>query len=529
MKKTLFILLAFISLNAFAQQMSFFTPTTYRGAFEPSPVPMWTDSWTNWDPQYTIYPTPTDTISDSITTNTTWTNTKTYLVQGPLYVKANLTIQPGTVVLFDKSAAGSALIITTKGKLFADGQVNPGPIPNLINPIVFASSAVPGQRTIGDWGGIVILGEAKNNLPANAASGNPAGIGFIEGLPTSTNTQYGGNNDLDTSGVLKYVRIEFGGYAYQPDKEINGLTFGSVGSGTLVDYVQVSFTNDDAFEWFGGTVNAKHLVSYRNLDDDMDCDFGYRGNVQFVLIVRDPLIADQSSGSTSEGFECDNDGAGSNNTPKTAAVFSNVTAVGPLRGNTQSTIDPKHQRALRLRRNSEMKIFNSVFMDFKRGLHIDGMSTEANAQLGTLKFRYNTIAGCYEKYMVPSVNNWDIRTWFTSNLNDTSTTTSTLLVSPYNYIGGDYRPAPNSVLLSGASFSDVELGSLGLNEFGINDNFYPNPVGDIVNFKTNGLIVDLNGKLVTKVEKGDNFVGYLETGVYIYKNELGQTYKFLKQ
>ncbi len=84
------------------------------------------------------------------------------------------------------------------------------------------------------------------------------------------------NNDEDTSGVLRYIRIEFGGYAYQPDKEINGITFGSVGRGTVVDYVQVSFANDDAFEWFGGTVNCKHIVSYRNLDDDFDTDFGYR-------------------------------------------------------------------------------------------------------------------------------------------------------------------------------------------------------------------------------------------------------------
>jgi hypothetical protein len=520
--KKLLLFFSLFTTTLFSQQLNFFTPTTYRGAFDSAPTPMWTDGWANFDPQYTVYPTPTDVVSDSITTNTTWTSNKTYLVQGPLYVKANLTIQPGTIVLFDKSTAGSALIVTTKGKLFAEGLVN--------NPIVFTSNAVTGQRNIGDWGGIVLLGEAKNNLPANAASGTPAGIGFIEGLPTSTNTQYGGNNDLDISGILKYIRIEFGGYAYQPDKEINGITFGSVGSGTVVDFIQVSFTNDDAFEWFGGTVNAKHLVSYRNLDDDMDCDFGYRGNVQFALIVRDPQIADQSAGSTSEGFECDNDGSGSNNNPKTAATFSNVTAIGPLRGNTQSTIDPKHQRALRLRRNAEMKIFNSVFTDFRRGLHIDGASTEANAQLGTLKFKYNTIAGCYEKYMIPSVNNWNIRTWFLANSNDTSITTSTLLVSPYNYIGGDYRPSPNSVLLSGASFSDVELGSqsIGMDEFVSFGDFYPNPVNDVAVFPSNGVILDLTGRVVIKIVKGENFVGSLNTGVYVYKSELGTSYRLVK-
>jgi hypothetical protein len=126
------------------------------------------------------------------------------------------------------------------------------------------------------------LGKAANNLSN--------GLGMIEGLPAGPDTEYGGGtspDDNDNSGILKYIRIEFGGYAYQVDKEINGLTMGSVGRNTVIDYVQTSFVNDDAFEWFGGTVNAKHLVSYRNLDDDLDCDFGFRGSVQYALIVRD--------------------------------------------------------------------------------------------------------------------------------------------------------------------------------------------------------------------------------------------------
>jgi hypothetical protein len=446
--KKLALLFGF-SFTALLAQTTFWTPTVHRGAFEPAPALMWTDSWTNWDPQSTIYPAPTDVVSDSIILNTTWTSSKTYLVQGPLYVKANLTIQPGTVVLFDKTAAGSALIVTNKGRLFADGQEN--------SPIIFASNAIPGQRSIGDWGGIVLLGEAKNNLPANTASGTPAGIGYIEGLPTSKNTQYGGNNDEDTSGVLRYIRIEFAGYAYQPDKEINGITFGSVGRGTLVDYVQVSFANDDAFEWFGGTINCKHLVSYRNLDDDMDCDFGYRGKVQFALIVRDPFIADQSSGSTSEGFECDNDGSGSNNGPKTAATFSNVTAIGPLRGDLQATVDPKFRRALRLRRNSEMKIFNSVFIDFKDGIHIDGTSTETNALQSRLVFQNNLIAGCSGKFILRGTNpSFDAGAWyFTSN--DTLAVSTGLFTTPYSYLQPDYRPSATSGLDTGASFTDTNL------------------------------------------------------------------------
>ncbi len=428
-----------------------FTATAFRGAFAPAPVAMWTDSWTNFDPANTIYPNTTVTVSANITVDTRWTANNTYLLSGPIYVNNNatLTIEPGTVIRGNKAVAGSALVITKGAKLIANGTKNA--------PIVFTSSGGVGNRAIGDWGGIVILGKAANNLPANATAGTAAGIGNIEGLPVSADSEYGGGatpNDNDNSGILKYVRIEFGGYAYQIDKEINGLTMGSVGRNTVIDYVQTSYTNDDSFEWFGGTVNAKHLVAYRGLDDDMDCDFGYRGQIQYVLIVRDPAIADQSSGSTSEGFECDNDGSGSTNSPKTAATFSNVTAVGPLRGNVNATIDPKHERALRLRRNSEMKIHNSIFMDFKKGLFIDGATTEAQATNGNLLFKNNILAGYRPNNgFFKTSATFDIKTFFATNANDSLTSSANILTTPYNYTAPDYRPAVGSLALTGAAFT----------------------------------------------------------------------------
>ncbi len=428
-----------------------FTATSFRGAFAPAPVAMWTDSWTNFDPANTIYPNTTVTVSANITVDTRWTANNTYLLSGPIYVNNNatLTIEPGTVIRGNKAVAGSALVITKGAKLIANGTKNA--------PIVFTSSGGVGNRAIGDWGGIVILGKAANNLPANATAGTAAGIGNIEGLPVSADSEYGGGatpNDNDNSGILKYVRIEFGGYAYQIDKEINGLTMGSVGRNTVIDYVQTSYTNDDSFEWFGGTVNAKHLVAYRGLDDDMDCDFGYRGQIQYVLIVRDPAIADQSSGSTSEGFECDNDGSGSTNSPKTAATFSNVTAIGPLRGNVTSTIDPKHERALRLRRNSEMKIHNSIFMDFKKGLFIDGATTEAQATGGNLLFKNNILAGYRPNNgFFKTSASFDIKTFFATNANDSLTSSANILTTPYNYTAPDYRPAVGSLALTGAAFT----------------------------------------------------------------------------
>jgi hypothetical protein len=452
MKKFLLFIGLLSASASFAQLNWKFEPTDYRGAFAPAPTPMWTNGWTNFDPQTTVYPAPTVTVSANITANTTWSSTSVYLLSGPIYVtnNATLTIQPGTVIRGNAAVAGSALIITKGAKIIADGT--------LAQPIVFTSSAAPGSRAIGDWGGIVVLGKASNNLPANATAGTPAGIGNIEGLPVSANSEFGGGatpDDNDYSGILRYIRLEFGGYAYQIDKEINGFTFGSVGAATVAEYLQTSFVNDDAFEWFGGTMNAKYLVAYRCLDDDMDCDFGYRGKVQFGLIVRDPNIADQSSGSTSEGFECDNDGAGSTNTPKTAAMFSNFTAIGPLRGNPSATINSKFERALRLRRNSEMKILNSIFMDWKRGLHIDGTASEARAGEDALRFRNNIIAGCQPSNKIVTTSaTFNTKKYVADNMNDTLISAAGILVNPYNYTAPDYRPAAGSIALTNADFND---------------------------------------------------------------------------
>ena len=158
--------------------------------------------------------------------------------------------------------------------------------------------------------------------------------------------------------ILKYVRIEFPGIAFQPDKEINGLTMGGVGSGTTIDYVQVSFSGDDSYEWFGGAVNAKHLIAFRGWDDDFDTDYGYRGMVQYAVSLRDPAVADAGSGSNS--FESDNDAAGSEETPYTQALFSNVSSFGPL-VTPATTINPNYKRAMHLRRNTKLNIYNSAF------------------------------------------------------------------------------------------------------------------------------------------------------------------------
>lgn len=427
---------------------------TYRGAFAPAPAIMWTEGWCEWNPQSKIYPATTDTISANITTNTTWTSNKTYLLNGLIYVTngATLTIQPGTVVRGNASlSGGTALIITKDAKINAQGTAEA--------PIVFTSSRDTGARATGDWGGVIILGRAATN--------RPGGVANIEGIATSSNTEYGGGatpNDNDNSGKLSYVRIEYGGYIFATDQEINGLTMGAVGRGTQIDHIQTSFINDDAFEWFGGAVNCSYLVAYRCIDDNWDTDFGYSGSVQFALGVRDPNFSDQSSGSTSEGFESDNDGTGSTNTPITKGLFTNVTEIGPYRG-TVGTSAPsgtfKFRRAARIRRNSRLKVFNSIFTDYPYGVFIDGASNRANLQTGNGKFKNNLIAGMF-RAVEPGTASALTDSIFNASIwkNDSLATTANVLTTPYNYFAPDYRPGSNPLSTTGAAFTDTAFNGL---------------------------------------------------------------------
>lgn len=310
-----------------------------------------------------------------------------YTLKGWVYIcdGAELTIELGTVIKGDK-ATKAALIVERGGKLIAQGTADA--------PIVFTSAQAAGQRRPGDWGGVIICGKAKNNQ----------GEMQIEGGPR---TKHGGNDDADNSGVLSFVRIEFAGYPFKADQEINGLTLGSVGSGTKIDHVQVSYSNDDSFEWFGGAVNCKYLVAYKGWDDDFDTDNGFSGKVQFGLSVRDPKIADQSQ---SNGFESDNCADGAQVPPYTTATFSNITFVGPKSAadfkNESSYITAgdyfpnngsglgKFQAAMQIRRSSRLNCVNSVVTDWPIGLIVDGEkgNTPAQAEAGNLRLQNIFIA-----------------------------------------------------------------------------------------------------------------------------------------
>jgi hypothetical protein len=320
----------------------------------------------------------------------------TYELKGWVYIAdgAQLTIEPGTIIKGDKQTQAT-VIAEPGGKLIAQGTAT--------SPIVFTSEQAKGSRKPGDWGGVILCGKAPNN---NGVLGQQ-----IEGGPR---TKHGGTDAADNSGVLEYVRIEFAGYPFQKDQEINGLTLGSVGSGTKIDHVQVSYSNDDSYEWFGGTVNCDHLIAFRGWDDDFDTDNGFSGKVSYGLSVRDSKIADASQ---SNGFESDNNASGDAVEPYTTAQFSYMTLLGPKTFDANFTnaadyitgggMNPgngssmgKFQAAMHIRRNSRLNCTNSVFIGWPIGIILDnekgdtqGAATKGLLKLNNLYFAGMTIVG----------------------------------------------------------------------------------------------------------------------------------------
>lgn len=389
--------------------------------------------------------------NNNITSNVTLYSNVRYILKGFVYVKepAILTIQPGTVIYGDKTTTGT-LIIERGAKIIADGTAQ--------HPIIFTSRLPAGQRGPGDWGGIILLGRAKINTVSGADTM------AIEGLPPYVQPAYfGGNNDNDNSGILRYVRIEFPGINLTgtSGNEINGLTMGGVGKGTIIEYVQVSYCGDDAFEWFGGTVNGRYLIAYKNVDDDFDQDNGFRGKLQFLLGVRDSNIADVSG---SNGYEIDNNANNpfNYNTPRTQSFSSNVTIVGPKR-DTGTVVNPNFKRAMHLRRNMLSSFYNSIYMGYPDAILFDGIGV-SNACLGdTIQIRNCVFAGCPGgfKKTTDASPSFNPTNWInTSSFQNTVYTLNSQvqLTNPYGYENNaNFLPLPGSPVLTGASFSNPNL------------------------------------------------------------------------
>lgn len=431
----------------------------------------------------------TITLQGRISADTVLRKENTYILKGKVYMVNNktMTIQPGTTIKGELNGTEvSALIITRGAKIVAEGTA--------AEPIVFTSGSANPRP--GDWGGVLVLGKASINTSytADPAATYPNNTGVLLGQGTfqiegGVDNTWGDGvcgggttpNDADSSGVLRYVRIEYAGYAAIPDKETNSLTLGAVGNKTKIEYVQVTYAKDDAYEWFGGTVNCRYLVAYRTQDDDFDTDNGFSGTVQFGLVVRDSNIADVSN---SEAFESDNNSSGGTVVPQTKAIFSNITAIGP-RANLNNVGNNYYLAGAQIRRNSSISIFNSVLMGWPRGLLIDastGTPTDNNITSGGLVVKNTIISGSGNnpnfaawapvKYSASSTaptgaNDASITDWFLTAANGNRiivTNDSVGYTRPFDYINPDFTPfgAPNVLgkpnpIINGYSFTDAKL------------------------------------------------------------------------
>ncbi|MBR9919463.1 MAG: carboxypeptidase regulatory-like domain-containing protein [Bacteroidetes bacterium] len=346
-------------LGAGSTEPATFMDVDFKGAVDPASTPWYAD-WSFYDNLINgtlesdalttgTVETWTDADMQAAGNDVMWTNDKTYVLDGFVFVNdgQSLTIQEGTVVQ-GKSGEGddaSALIIARGGTIMAEGTKD--------DPIVFTYEGDAGNSSAqlrGQWGGLIVLGKATlNSTPGETA---------IEGLPTGEpRGLYGGSEDDDNSGVIRYVSIRHGGTNIGADNEINGLTLGGVGRGTTIEYVEIVANKDDGIEWFGGTVNAKYLISAFCADDALDYDEGYLGENQFVIVHQDADVDAADRGGEHDGGTDPETG-----TPFATPVFFNVTSIG----NPDS-------RTLTFRDNAGGEYHNSIFVNYSRGIDIEDL------------------------------------------------------------------------------------------------------------------------------------------------------------
>ena len=584
MKKITFLSVAV----AVASQLNgqFIQLVNHVGALSSDASQDWTKGWAEWNPKQASYgiATETTTLNDAsgiknITGTVTLDASKVYLLTSTCVVRSGgkLIIPAGTVI---RGAAD----LTATPKLYATLVVERGGMIEVngttSSPVVMTSNKAAGSRDRGDWGGLVLCGKAVNNQSVDAQL-----EGFNNVAVDNTLGKFGGTDDADNSGVVKYVRIEFAGLAFEPNKEVNSFTMGSVGSKTEIEGVQCSFGNDDGFEWFGGTVNCKKLISYKITDDDFDTDFGYRGAVQFGIAVRDTAYFDlswnaPSGASTSETFESDNDAACSGKMPLTSAVFSNITCVGPVPldktyNDLTTTQKGAFRRGARIRRNSRLSIVNSVFMGYRNFIMFDGDSVLIASGVKSSTFsetsnvlRNNFIAntsaaaaagvtntGLVEvdsKNTPAAMDAWLRDAKNSNKIDDVNYASGAILVDPKNATAPDFRPVAASKINTLANYDAAIFTKYGkfssVNTVGnvVVTNAYPVPATDNVNVELYAVasenvavsISDISGKVVKSLGNqslvaGGNMitasVSDLNNGLYflnVVSNGSKTTYRF---
>lgn len=423
-------------------------------------------------------------VSSDIGTDTTWVNTNEYVLTTAIFVTnaATLTIQPGTVVrgyrdgtviIGTNPPAPGTLIISRGSKLIAKGTptqpivmtttndntyLGPNPTSMTGSPPWNVANNNRGRQ----WGGLILLGRtylAYEDVPG------PTGTRFvqIEGLqPYGFKSEYGGNDDDDNSGELEFISIRYGGFVIGANNEVNGLTMGAVGRNTKIRHIEVMNNVDDAFEWFGGTVDCKYLLAWNCTDDQFDWDEGYRGRLQFLMAIHGAITIGPSSPEVSDrGFECDGANVDNAAMPHSCPTIYNATIIGLGRNSTNLRNSLCHMRDA-----SAGRIYNSMFLDFGGAAGIiQGSVTEAipSSARFTLSNYYNSAYYTHTVEAGARMLEWKNNLWwnFTSNFFVGAVRGSTNQMTPY--VEAAYRGEPH---LAYPAFSDVTLSNIYLGHTG---------------------------------------------------------------
>ena len=408
----------------------------------------WTRGWTNYKPAEADYPATNADLSGVINSNTILSKKNCYLLKGFVYVtnNATLTIEPGTIIRGDKNSR-AVLIICKGSKISALGTE--------AEPIVFTSNQAKADRNPGDWGGIMILGSSTIN--------NINGTSIAEGIANPKLGAYGGTDQEDDSGVMRYVRIEFPGFKYvNNEKEHNGLTMCGAGGKTKIEFIQISFSKDDSFEWFGGTNNCNNLISFKAQDDDFDVTNGYSGTLQFGIAVRN-LSFKESTGSSCIESDSYNKGeeATYNGNLLTKCVISNFTMISPLPTKEQILTNVvQNKYAVSIRSNAQIWVYNSLMIGFQYGFYVAGSESESYLEDNSIKLKNNFVIGAIQPIKAEvetkiDLNSWFVRKEFTNTffkIYDKS-----IIKDPFNQTIPVLVPVAGSFLYKSAAFKDLKI------------------------------------------------------------------------
>lgn len=334
----------------------------------------WMNNWTNFKPAAVEYNEATNIIAGTIDKDTKLYKRNTYQLVGIVYVTNNaiLTIEPGTIIRGDEKTCGT-LVITNGAKIMAEGLET--------DPIIFTSNKENTERKPGDWGGIIILGKAPINK-----------LGGIATLPFNLDpmlNHYGGQDAEDNSGILKYVRIEYSGRKLSALKELNGLSLAGIGRKTVLSHIQISYSNDDSFECYGGNLNMNNLISYRTTDDDFDFTQGVQINISNSIAIRHPFSSDVSG---SRCFEVDSYDKVENTdmTKKMTKINADNMTLVNLEENNQGLV----RESLYVRENTFFNLTNSIISGFTPFALLEGNIGNGDVNLSKITFQNLVINNC---------------------------------------------------------------------------------------------------------------------------------------